>query len=454
MKQKITKTTMLCVLMLLCVCSAVLGEVTVVVVPDPQKYSLNLPTADYPEGIGVIFSAQTEWIVTNSETMNIVFTSYVGDMVDNGPDLAQWDIADSAMGVLDVSGVPYGVCIGNHDTHYGYSADPYQDFDSAATNFITVFGLARFAGKIWYHGVSPTQRSSYQIIAVDGQRLLFLHLSIDTPQVELDWAQQVIDQNPDKLVVVSTHRYLYDFRIMAGRYGDGRIGIDDLAEQPLASGRYDPEGIWPEELFETFIKTNRNIFLVLSGHCHGEYYQVSYNNWDLPVLEVMVDYQDGANGGNGWLRTMTFDFEAGTVQSDTYSPTLDRYRTVAEGFVETIYIISLYMDSFPLPPEEKAILMAQLQADIPDFEKDPAVEAYINSPEIQAWLSYIGMNYAWDGLWITSFASGQRDPSFAYSFDPDAYTKRGDLNDDGQIDHRDIRIVVENLDRRTARTRR
>ena len=276
--------------------------------------------------------------------------------------------------------------------------------------------------------------------------LLLLHLGIDTPQVELDWAQQVIDQNPDKLIIVSTHRYLYDFRIMAGRYGDGQAGVDDLAEQPMADGRYDPEGIWPEELFETFIKTNKNIFLVLSGHCHGEYYQVSYNNWGLPVLEVMVDYQEGTNGGDGWLRTMEFNFEAGTVQSDTFSPTLDRYRTVAEGFVETIYILNLYMDAFPMPPEEKAALVMQLQADIPGYEKDPTVEAYLNTPQIQAWLNYMGLNYAWDGLWLTSFASGQRDPSFFSQFDFDAYTVRGDLNLDGSVNSGDVKILIDNYD--------
>ena len=154
MKQTIIKTMMLCGLLSLCMCSLVLGKFTIVVGPDPQRYSHNLPTPEYPDGIGVIFNEQTQWIVANRESMNIVFTSFVGDMVDNGPDLVQWEVADSAVGVLDDYGLPYGVCIGNHDTHYGYSTNPYEDFDPNATDFLNVFGPDRFSGKIWYHGVS------------------------------------------------------------------------------------------------------------------------------------------------------------------------------------------------------------------------------------------------------------------------------------------------------------
>ena len=54
--------------------------------------------------------------------------------------------------------------------------------------------------------------------------------------------------------------------------------------------------------------------MVLNGHYHGaggsndgEYHQVSTNDYGKPVIEVLQDFQDYPNGGDGWLRIMTFD---------------------------------------------------------------------------------------------------------------------------------------------------
>jgi hypothetical protein len=44
------------------------------VLPDTQYYSQK-----YPE----IFTQQTQWIVDNAKTQNIVFVSQEGDLVDN-----------------------------------------------------------------------------------------------------------------------------------------------------------------------------------------------------------------------------------------------------------------------------------------------------------------------------------------------------------------------------------
>ncbi len=416
------------------------AKFTVVALPDTQKYSENLTpaewsmvTEEYADGLAPIFKAQTQWIVENVEERNIQFVCHLGDIVEHGPFLHEWEIANNAMAVLDNARVPYSTCLGNHDNHYGYANE--HDTDPSAEEYTLFFSPLRFVGKVWYHGVSPTMRSNYQIILVEGRKVLFLNLSIDTPQVELDWAQEVIDTNPDVLVVLSTHRYLYDFRIMQGRYGDGVIGRMGFEESGLADEQYDPDTIWPEELFENFIRSNRQIFLVLCGHCHGQYYQVSQNDWGLPVPEVLTDYQDGPNGGNGWLRVMEFDFEVGTIDFSTYSPTLGRQRTIVDDFMETLVIVGLYKDDLAaalnMSEGELAELMASLTADIPDVTKDPMLEAYMQQPEIQAYLDSIGANYAWDGLWLRAFADGSRNPSFTLNCDFGAYTAKT-RNIDGQ----------------------
>lgn len=410
------------------------AKFTVVALPDTQKYAENVTpedwdmvTEEYADGLAPIFAAQTQWIVDHNEPNNIQFVCHLGDIVEHGPDANEWAIANAAMQILDDANMPYNACLGNHDNHYGYTDDSnVVDADFNSVDYLEYFGPSRFEGKSWYKGASPSQRSSYQVIEVEGRELLFLNLSIDTPKRELDWAQVVLDQNRDKLAIVSTHRYVYDFRILQGHYGDGQVGTDGFDETGLADEWYDLETVWPEESFHTFICSNKNIIMILCGHCHGQYYQITTNDWGLPVAEVLTDYQDGINGGNGWLRLMEFDFEAGQVDFSTYSPTLDRQRTVVDDFMETLSIVNLYKDalgaSLGMSTEELAVMMAQLQADVNDYTKDALLEAYMQQATVQAYLKVMGMNYAWDGLWMQAFAAGQRHPDFSLSFDFDAYT--------------------------------
>ena len=45
--------------------------------------------------------------------------------------------------------------------------------------------------------------------------------------------------------------------------------------------------------------------------------------------QILTDYQDRADGGEGWLRYYVFDPSEDSIEAVTYSPTLDRYETDA-----------------------------------------------------------------------------------------------------------------------------
>ena len=89
---------------------------TLAVLPDTQYYS-----SQTNSGLRAMFDAQTEWLVANKDTRNIVYTSHLGDIVDNASDTAQWDIAGKlivtkgALTALDDAGMKYGMAVGNHD---------------------------------------------------------------------------------------------------------------------------------------------------------------------------------------------------------------------------------------------------------------------------------------------------------------------------------------------------
>lgn len=287
---------------------------TVVTLPDTQNYSNEYPPT---------YSNQTLWVASSRASLNTIFVTHLGDVTDNQGDLRQWDNADAGMRVLDVAGIPYGVAPGNHDFHYG-PGDP--EFDGSGTNYRAKFGPQRFAGKSWYGGCSPSQLSNYQFVEyAPGKSLLFLHLSVETPPAELAWAQDILNAHRDKPVWVTTHRYMQNTAQYVGDLGD-LLGVGPgrfpQIWYDVAEDLYYPGGLTAERFFNLFVKTNKNIFMVHCGHFHGWYNQTSQNDWGLPVQEILTDYQDSDNGGDGWLRYYTFVEQGdGTyrVEAQTYS---------------------------------------------------------------------------------------------------------------------------------------
>jgi hypothetical protein len=129
--------------------------------------------------------------------------------------------------------------------------------------------------------------------------------------------------------MITTHRYLQDAEsytggvpiVPSGRYPDVWYGFE---------GTYSPGGIHSEEFFKSFVRTNENVFLVNCGHFHAQYRQASANWRGAPIHEVLADYQDDANGGNGFLRLMNFDVRQGRINVESYSPWLNQSYTTDE----------------------------------------------------------------------------------------------------------------------------
>ena len=313
--------------------SLLADQFTVIGIPDTQNYS-----SDFPQ----IFTAQTNWVVTQRNELDIRFVSHYGDIVNNADQVFQWENADTSMRILDDSGLPYGVCPGNHDiTPSGGSGQPF-----IPQEYLARFGPSRFAGDSFYRGASPSGLSSYQYFTAGGVDFLALHLACDMPIAELAWAQGILDSNKRRCVMVTTHRYLQDAEdytagvpvVPSGRYPSIWYGVE---------GTYHPQGIQSDEAWAWFFRKNTNIFLINCGHFHEEYRQVSTNVAGKPVHEVLADYQDDPNGGDGWLRIMKFDTVSGTIDVDSYSPTLQAVRTAAE----SDFNLSVDFPSYRLPPD-------------------------------------------------------------------------------------------------------
>jgi len=295
---------------------------TLVVLPDTQGYSMS-----YPE----IYNSQTQWIVDNQDTENIIFVTHVGDIVNSSIHLGtppmtpeenarQWGNARTAMDILASANISYSVLPGNHDIDSGLNYTCYNEY----------FPYTEFDGQPWYGGHFPAtgNENNYAYISIGGDDFLILNISCKprysggysiTRQEVYEWANSVIASHSNMRVIVVTHAYLDAF---------GNIENDQDSDA--------------DDLWNSVIKQNSRIVAVLNGHFHnvalGEYYTSSIGNWGNPIHNLLANYQGYSNYGDGYLRLYRFFPDDNRVDVLTYSPYLDQYETDSDSqFSFTLY---------------------------------------------------------------------------------------------------------------------
>ncbi len=305
--------------------------------PDTQVYAENrfpepgrTPAVTDPRGTGAIFLDQTSWIVEMQEALGIRYVGHLGDIVQDGNDIAEWERAKAAMDRLLDADIPHGTVMGNHDDNHP------PDY---ARNYLDYFGPQHFEDRPWYTAHSPGGGANVQVLEHNRYKIGFLNFSIDHPASEVAWAHDFVEQNPDTIFVIGTHRYLYDFKLAGGRYDEvvpTILGDISLPQSPV-SAVVNPTGA--EDLFHDFVTEHPNILMIHAGHFHAEWLRLDgLNDQAKLVIQILTDYQSTRNGGDGWLRLYELDFEAGAFRFDTYSPTLERTRSTIDHYVETIYL--------------------------------------------------------------------------------------------------------------------
>lgn len=299
---------------------------TIAVITDTQ---LDVLSNDMMKG----FHAQVHWIRDHRKDRNIKFVTHVGDIVTSGkhseqhsyafegsPDnINEWRRAKSALKVLDEINIPWGIVAGNHDM------DEVGKVDSDYTAYREHFGpktAKRFIGKPWFGGYSENELNTWQTFSAGGREFLFLHLELDVPDDAIQWAQSVIDANPGKPTLITTHSHL------------GPLGTPYLK----GSGRNSRD-----EVFDKLIKNNPQVFMVLNGHHGVEQHRVRKNAKGLEVFECVQDYaprvadrrtKPWSLGDCGWFRVFEFDEDAGVIRAITVNAVTDDIETDADSAFE------------------------------------------------------------------------------------------------------------------------
>jgi hypothetical protein len=280
---------------------------TIIVLPDTQHY---VQKDKYPETLKC-FESQIQWIIENREKLNIVFVSHVGDITESyGTEEGEFLRASNVMRKLDGI-VPYGFCIGNHD----------MQSDGTANIFNKYFPVSRYVKYDWWAGSFNGNRNNCQTFSVGGDDYLALHLEFCPTDEALQWANEMLDKYPSRRAFITTHSYVTpeEDGINGITTRDSRLSTN----HPGIHRQGDNAGI---DILEKVIIPNRNVFMVLCGHYHGERLVVSELD-GRKVYGMLSDYGFEPHGGDGWLRVLQFVPSQNKIYVRIYSPYLKQFRT-------------------------------------------------------------------------------------------------------------------------------
>ncbi len=290
---------------------------TIVMLPDTQFYTEE-PQGNHDGGNIAMFTAQTNWIAANRESMNIVYVGQLGDCVQNGdnPPVAnkeiEWQRAQTALSVIESpiqtglpQGIPFGICVGNHEQ------SPFGDVNGTTTYYNQYYGSSHFAGRSYYGGhYGSNNDNHYQLFSASGIDFLVISLEYDlsgqftAPGGPLDWAEELVENNPTRKVIVMTHYALHE---------DASFG---------------PQG----QAIYNKLRGYANFSFLMGAHVSsangGEARRKDIYNGN-QVHSILTDYQARPGGGSGLLRIYEFDPALNKVSAKTYSPYTGLYETDA-----------------------------------------------------------------------------------------------------------------------------
>ena len=385
---------------------------TIVMLPDTQ-HTVNFQRQK-AQGFAIdsseIFINQMQYVADNavSNGGDVVFVASVGDVWEHGmnssdpghlargvlpePDtvhrnvnrdgVLNYEMPLSIEGYTSLSDadVPFGISPGNHDYDAWWrvagtqpnAAGRYVSHVGGLDNFRSVFGSDSqfFEDKDWYVDSFRGGANSAQIFSGGGFRFLHLALEMQPGSEVLAWAERVVADYPGLPTIVTTHDY------MNTRGERDYRGMDLVSIDPEYHNSRD-------DLWEKFIRTTDQIFMVLCGHQGGQAFRIDKNDYGHAVYQILADYQDrgqagldagepvGRNGrisgiGDGWLREMVFHTHGDEPRIDirTYSSHYGMYSSEMSTYAEWYKV-----GEQPDMTDEKFLNADEFTIDLSDFHE-------------------------------------------------------------------------------------
>ena len=267
----------------------------------------------YPDELTVMY----EWIRDNAEEKKIMYAVGLGDITENNT-TAEYERVNEAYSLID-GVVPYSIIRGNHDRS-GDSSAMYDKYITQEKHGDEITG-----------SYDETMLNTYRILQVGEVKYLFMNLDFLLKDEVLTWAGDVIADNPDCHVIVSTHIYMThggDYYTLEGEDG---IGTKYYCEN---NG---------QGLRDKLLCRHDNIVMVLCGHNPTDdiYYRTHSGDSFNSVAEILVDPQttDKNYGGTGLVAMFYFSEDGKRLDVRYYS-------TVKDAYFKTNNQFSIELDTF------------------------------------------------------------------------------------------------------------
>ena len=288
---------------------------TIILLPDTQFYTEE-PQGNHDGGNAAMFNAQTDWIANNRLSKNIVYVGQLGDCVQNGDNppgsnkQIEWQRAQAAISTIESQtktglsqGIPFGICVGNHDQ------SPIGSATGTTTYYNQYFGSSHFTGRDYYGGhYGSNNDNHYQLFTASGIDFLIISLEYDQTAAfasaggPLAWAEGLVQNNPKRKVMVLTHWALNE------------------------NASFSTQG----QAIYNRLRSYSNFSFLMGGHVSsasgGEARRTDIYNGNR-AHTILTDYQSRPGGGNGLLRIYEFDPSLNKVSVKTYSPYTGLYET-------------------------------------------------------------------------------------------------------------------------------
>lgn len=414
-------------------------DFTIIALPDTQFYSCNngsgCPTVT-PSG-PALYNGQTQWIVNNRISKNIVYVAHLGDCVEHGnagngggdPD-SEWNIANAALSLLEnplttmlADGIPYGIAVGNHDQTPMGVARSGGDEGATTSSYNNFFGRSRFDGRSYYGGrydfgapaTYPNNNDNhYDLFSAGGMDFIAIAFEWDdtnnaTRTAVLAWANNLLQAHSNRRAIVYAHTLI----------GTGNPGA--FANQGQAV--YDA------------LKGNPNLFLMLCGHVPGEGRRQDTFNGNT-VHTLLSDYQSRSNGGDGFLRILEFSPANNEIRVKTYSPTRNGGAGEYETDADSQFTISYDMGGGAQP-----FVLIGAHNNVPDETNASIVWTGLEANKTYEWYASVtdGLNTVTGPVWsftTTCTSNGECDDGNACTDDvcddgACIHTNNADTCDDG-----------------------
>ncbi len=282
---------------------------TLALLPDTQNYCEKWPAH---------YEAQTRWLADHARELNVRMAIHLGDIVNVGDSLKQWQVAEAAQAKLRGI-VPGAYAWGNHDY-----LDPAASGKRASLFDNT--SLARPEPTLAGTMEPGTLANSYHLVNAGGRTWLVLCLEYGPRQQTIAWANAVLKQYAGVPAIVATHAYLHSSgqRLTLSAKQEGEAWFNPHAYAGFARL---PGGVVDgQELWDQLIARHDNVVLVVAGHVFGATHLVSRNHAGAPVHQILTDFQGEAEGGGSWLPLLTFAADGRSAQMRCYAPSANRWR--------------------------------------------------------------------------------------------------------------------------------